>query len=110
MTDSTTNDRIDVAGIAAEAFGVLDAGRHIAPFSARIPGFALNETYHVIAAVRQLRETRGETPVGRKFGFTNRMTWPDYAPMWGYVYDRTVHDLAGLGDSFSLAGLAEPRI
>jgi 2-oxo-3-hexenedioate decarboxylase len=60
--------------------------------------------------VRRLRETRGERPIGRKIGFTNRTTWPDYAPMWGYVYDRTVHDLADIEGSFSLADLAEPRI
>jgi hypothetical protein len=30
--------------------------------------------------------------------------------MWGYVYNRTEHDLADLGDAFSLVGLAEPRI
>ncbi len=60
--------------------------------------------------MRQLREARGEIAIGRKIGFTNRTTWPDYAPMWGYVYDRTVHDLADLGGRFSLAGLAEPRI
>jgi len=110
MTDSTTNDRIDVAGIAAEAFGVLDTGHQIAPFSARCQNLGLNEAYHVTAAVRQLRETRGETPVGRKIGFTNRTTWPDYAPMWGYVYDRTVHHLTDIGGTFSLGGLVEPRI
>ena len=96
--------------IAAEAFGVLDTGRQIAPFSPRFPDFSLDDAYRVTAAVRQLRETRGETAIGRKIGFTNRTTWPDYAPMWGYVYDRTVHDLADLGGRFSLAGLAEPRI
>ena len=30
--------------------------------------------------------------------------------MWGYVYNRTVHYLAELGDIFSLMHLAEPRI
>jgi 2-oxo-3-hexenedioate decarboxylase len=89
---------------------VLDTGRQIAPFSTRFPYFDLDDAYQVTAAVRQLRETRGETPVGRKIGFTNRTTWPDYSPMWGYVYEHTVHDLAAIGEVFSLAGLAEPRI
>jgi len=110
MTDPGTETRIDVPVIAAEAFGVLDTGRQIAPFSSRLPTFSLDDAYRVTAAVRRLRETRGEKPVGRKIGFTNRTTWPDYAPMWGYVYDRTVHDLADLGGFFSLTGLAEPRI
>jgi 2-oxo-3-hexenedioate decarboxylase len=30
--------------------------------------------------------------------------------MWGYMYDRTVLDLARAGDGFSLARFAEPRI
>src|SRR5215213_359036 len=110
MTDLTINGGIDVPEIAAEAFGVLDTGQQIAHFSARFPNFALNEAYHVTGAVRQLREARGEIAIGRKIGFTNRTTWPDYAPMWGYVYDRTVHDLADLEGSFSLADLVEPRI
>ncbi len=96
--------------IAAETFGVLDTGRQIAPFSTRVPNFALDDAYQVTRVVRHLREARGETPVGRKIGFTNRTTWPDYAPMWGYVYDRTTHDLAGMGGTYSLDGLAEPRI
>jgi len=52
-------------------------------------------------------------PVGRKIGFTNRTIWAEYnvyGPIWGYVYDRTVHNLAEIGDTFSLMGLAEPRI
>src|SRR3954454_7827652 len=96
--------------LAAEAVAVLETGRPIAPFSTRRQDFSLVDAYRVTAAVRRLREARGETPVGRKIGFTNRITWPDYAPMWGYVYDRTVHDLADLGGHFSLAGLVEPRL
>jgi len=30
--------------------------------------------------------------------------------MWGYVYNRTAYNLAEIGDTFSLMGLAEPRI
>ena len=56
-----------------------------------------------------MRETRGELPVGRKIGFTNPTVWT-YAPMWGYVYNRTVHSLSEIGNTFPLAGLAEPRI
>ena len=110
MTDLRTDGRIDVPVIAAEAFDVLDTGRQIAPFSSQLPDFSLDDAYRVTAAVWKLREARGEIAIGRKIGFTNRTTWPDYASMWGYVYDHTVHDLADLGGRFSLAGLAEPRI
>jgi 2-oxo-3-hexenedioate decarboxylase len=60
-----------------------------------------------------MREARGERPVGRKIGFTNRTIWAEYgvyAPIWGHVYDRTLFDLADVADGFPLAGLAEPRI
>ncbi len=80
------------------------------PFSARLSAFDLDDAYPVTAAIRHMREMRGEMPVGRKIGFTNRMAWPEYEAMWGYVYNRTVHNLAEIGDTFSLVGLAEPRI
>jgi 2-oxo-3-hexenedioate decarboxylase len=99
--------------VAAEAFDLLDTSRQVAPFSSRLPRFDLDDAYRVTAAVRQMRETRGEIPLGRKIGFTNRTIWDEYqigAPMWGYIYNRTVRDLADLGTTVSLAGLAEPRI
>ena len=104
---------MDVQEIAREAFAVLGTGRQVAPFSARWPDFRLEDAYRVAAAVRTQRETRGERPVGRKIGFTNRTIWAEYnvhAPMWGYLYDRTVRDLPKGSMGASLRGLAEPRI
>ena len=113
MTGGSAEAVTDVQTVAAEAFDLLDTGRQIAPFSSRLPRFDLDDAYRVTAAVRQMRETRGERPLGRKIGFTNRTIWDEYqigAPMWGYIYDRTVHDLDDVGATVSLAGLAEPRI
>jgi 2-oxo-3-hexenedioate decarboxylase len=104
---------MDIQDIAKEAFAVLGTGRQVAPFSGRHPDFGPEDAYRVTAAVRALRETRGERAVGRKIGFTNRTIWAEYnvhAPMWGYVYDRTVHDLLEGGMNVSLSDLAEPRI
>ena len=104
---------MDIQDIAEQVFAVLDTGRQIAPFSAANPDFSLDEAYRVAAAVRAKREARGERPIGRKIGFTNRTIWAEYgvyAPIWGYVYDRTVHDLTSEPLSVSLNGLAEPRI
>jgi 2-oxo-3-hexenedioate decarboxylase len=67
----------------------------------------------VTAAIRQMREAGGEIPVGRKIGFTNRTIWAEYhvdRPMWGYVYDSTVFDLAEIDDTFSISSFLEPRI
>jgi 2-oxo-3-hexenedioate decarboxylase len=111
--DGREAGRKDIDAIAAEAFAVLDAGRQIASFSGRFSPFGLDDAYRVTAAVLEKRKARGERAVGRKIGFTNRTIWAEYgvyAPMWGYVYDRTVHDLATAGAGFSLSGLAEPRI
>lgn len=103
----------DVQSIASTTFEVLGTERQIAPFSASRPDFDLGEAYQVTAAVRQLREDRGEKTLGRKVGFTNRTIWDEYgvsAPMWGFIYDRTVYELSDVGAGFSLSGLAEPRI
>lgn len=110
---SEMDTRNAVQAIASEAFAVLNTGRQVAPFSARHPDFDLGDAYQVTAAVRQRREAHGERVLGRKLGFTNRTIWEEYgvsAPMWGYVYDRTVHDLGTVGDGYSLTGLAEPLI
>ncbi|MDF3040990.1 MAG: Hydratase/decarboxylase, partial [Thermomicrobiales bacterium] len=90
MNTSTIAAASAIQTIADEAFAVLNTGRQIVPFSAHYPAFDLDDAYHVTAAVRAMREARGETPIGRKLGFTNRTIWDEYGvsgPMWGYVYD-----------------------
>ena len=104
---------MDVQDIAKEVFAVLETGRQIAPFSKANPDFSLDEAYRVTASVRAKREGRGERPIGRKVGFTNRTIWAEYgvyAPIWGYVYDSTVRDLTREPLEVALNGLAEPRI
>jgi 2-oxo-3-hexenedioate decarboxylase len=104
---------MDHQEIAGKVFAVLGTGGQIAPFSEADPDFGLKDAYRVAAAVRALREARGERPVGRKIGFANRTIWAEYgvyAPIWGYVYDRTVRDLSSESPEVSLSGLAEPRI
>ena len=110
MTNGNTNRLTDIKAVASEALAALDTGGRIAPFSARLSTFDLDDAYRVTAEIRQMREMRGEKLVGRKIGFTNRTVWAEYAPIWAYVYDRTVRNLAEIGDMFSLVGLAEPRI
>src|SRR6516225_1850390 len=113
MTNRNSKILAELQAIAGEAFAALETGHQISPFSARISAFDLDDAYRVTAAIRQMREARGEMPVGRKIGFTNRTIWAEYnvyAPIWGYVYNRTVHNLSEIGDTFSLMGLAEPRI
>jgi 2-oxo-3-hexenedioate decarboxylase len=100
--------------IAKEVLAVLGTGRQLDPFSKVYPDFGLKDAYNVTATVRAGREARGERSIGRKIGFTNRTIWSEYgvyAPIWGYVYDRTVSDLRVDGPlEVFLSGLAEPRI
>lgn len=98
--------------IAAETFQSLTTCRQIPPFSARPGGLSVEDAYRVTPLVRRLYEARGAKVIGRKIGFTNRTIWPQYgvyAPVWGYVFDRTVHDLAAV-DTLALAPFSEPRI
>jgi 2-oxo-3-hexenedioate decarboxylase len=102
----------DADAIAAEADEALMANRQIAPFSTRVSGFDNRAAYAVTPRLRALREARGERPVGRKIGFTNRGIWPEYGvyePIWGYMYDTTVHEVAP-GTVVDLSHLPEPRI
>ncbi len=101
-----------IEDVAGEIFATLGSGRQIAPFSGRPGGLTLEDAYRVLARLGQAFTARGETPVGRKIGFTNRTIWPEYgvyAPIWGFVTDRSARELAA-GATLPLAGLTEPRI
>src|SRR5260370_5256870 len=98
--------------IAAEAFGALCGGPQVPPFSARPGGLTIDDAYRVTPRVRQMYEGRGAKVIGRKIGFTNRKMWTQYgvyAPIWGYVFDCTAHDLADV-EALTLAPFSEPRI
>lgn len=102
-----------VEAIAEEAFALLGAGRQVPTFAARYPGFDLSEAYAVAARVRDLRAARGERAIGRKIGFTNRTVQIAYGvggPIWNFMFDSTVHDIAAIDAPFPLARLSEPRI
>jgi 2-oxo-3-hexenedioate decarboxylase len=106
----TANEGATVRKIADEAFAAFNSGRHVLPFSTCYPAFSLNDAYHAAALAHNMRIANGYTALGRKIGFTNRRMWDEYgvhAPIWGYVYDRTMHDLAA---SLPLAAYTEPKI
>ena len=103
----------EIERISDELMDLRRSGRQIAPLSSRYAGFTLNDAYQVVARIRDLRIELGENPVGRKIGFTNRSIWQTQgieAPIWNYVYDRTVADIEQSGASFVLRGNPEPRI
>jgi 2-oxo-3-hexenedioate decarboxylase len=107
-----TTDASDNASIAREAFAAITNHQQIVPFSSRPGGLTLTDSYRVTPLLRAAFEARGETIVGRKIGFTNREMWKVYgakAPVWGYVTNRTVFDLARKPMQH-IADLVEPRI
>jgi 2-oxo-3-hexenedioate decarboxylase len=99
--------------LADELLGVLGTGGSIAPFTARDASFGVAQAYDVAARVHAARVARGETPVGRKIGFTNRNLWEEYGvyePIWGFVYDTTLFRPRGGRASAALAGVAAAKI
>jgi 2-keto-4-pentenoate hydratase len=111
-TSTETTADADIHAIADEVFATIGTGRQIAPFTSRPGGLTLDGSYRVSALLNKRYEARGDKKLGRKIGFTNRTIWEQYnvyAPIWGYVYDSTVHDLSNTA-SLPLAGFTEPRI
>lgn len=104
---------MDIAGIARELLVALDNGQLIPPIAEHEPGFGWEEAYAVAAELVKLRRARGEQPIGRKVGFTNRNIWPEYgatSPIWAHVYDSTVLHAEASAATVSLKGAAQPRL
>ena len=96
-----------------ELLEALTQARSIAPFTSRDPGFDMARAYAVAEGLHHARMDRGERPVGRKIGFTNRTIWAEYGvyePIWGFVYDATVAYAKDGRAELPLGGLVEPRI
>jgi 2-oxo-3-hexenedioate decarboxylase len=99
--------------IATELLDALDHRSIIEPFTRRGDGFDNRSAYDVSAEILRRRRARGEKPIGRKIGFTNRLIWDEYgvsAPMWGHVYDSTVTFLSEPSGRLAISHLSQPRI
>jgi 2-keto-4-pentenoate hydratase len=99
--------------VAAELLEALDRGTIIPSIIQRNPHFDWDQAYGVAAAIVRLRRARGEQPIGRKIGFTNRNIWAQYGatgPIWAHVYDRTVQHAENGRATVSLKGSAQPRL
>lgn len=105
----------DSHSIAAAILAAYDNQRQIAPISDGDPAFGLDAAYRISDAIMAARIARGERPAGWKIGFTNRTIWNEYgvhAPIWGPVYDSTLHLAGGRQETATLDADAfvEPRI
>jgi 2-oxo-3-hexenedioate decarboxylase len=102
---------MDTKNLAREMLAALDEGQLLPSIAA--PDFGWDQAYSVAAEIVTLRRARGENPVGRKIGFTNRNIWAEYgatSPIWAHVYDRTVIHATDGAATLSLAASAQPRL
>ena len=103
----------NVEPIADEILAAIDGPSQIAPITERDPNFRIENAHATLAELRRKRIARGERHVGRKIGFTNGVLWAEYkvfAPIWGDMFDTTIHPLADLGGTFDPSPFCQPRI
>ena len=99
--------------VATELLGALASRALIEPLSTRDPKFDSAAAYDVSAEIFSRRCARGEKPIGRKIGFTNRTIWEEYgvySPIWAHVYDSTVTFLTEPTGALDISHLSQPRI
>jgi 2-oxo-3-hexenedioate decarboxylase len=99
--------------IERELLAAQAEARAIAPFSSRDPAFDSGAAYAVAKGILDARVRRGERPIGRKVGFTNRNIWGQYGvstPIWAHMYDTTVRFAPDNSATVPLARFVSPRI
>ncbi|MDX6598250.1 MAG: hypothetical protein QOE87_2137 [Gaiellales bacterium] len=92
---------------------IWDEGLLQEPPSAVDGGFGIVEAYAISAELLRRRETAGWRRLGRKIGFTNSAVMREYgmsAPIFGYLYDRTVIHAEDDRAALSLGGTVQPKI
>jgi 2-keto-4-pentenoate hydratase len=103
----------DAVRQAERVLDAFDSRELIAPLTVDNPSLDVDDAYAIALEVYRRRLERGEVPVGRKIGFTNRSIWPAYRisqPMWGYMYDSTVHYARDGATAIAVGDLLQPRI
>lgn len=106
-------DTVDITSLAQEMLVALDTATLVPPPSQRYPALAFADAYAVAAEESRLRRERGDRPVGRKIGYTNRNIWAQYnmtQPIWDHVYEHTVQYAPAGSATLSIAGMVAPRI
>jgi 2-oxo-3-hexenedioate decarboxylase len=93
--------------------GAFASQRLIPLPSERDPTLNAESAYAIASEIHARRVRRGEQPVGRKIGFSNRAIWETYgvdAPIWGHVYASTLHHAPDGVARFALGPLLQPRL
>jgi 2-keto-4-pentenoate hydratase len=108
--DGADRDVMSAADVILDAFA---SQRLIAPLSDGDPSLDEDGAYAIAREIHARRLRRGEQPVGRKIGFTNRTVWAEYqasGPIWGHVYDSTVLRAPTGEVTLAVGHLLQPRI
>lgn len=78
---------------------------------------SLDDAYDIARSIIDIRIAQGETPVGRKIGFSNRKLWQRYGksapmegPIWSMLFDSTVEFSMDNAALHKLSKVAQPRI
>jgi 2-oxo-3-hexenedioate decarboxylase len=105
--------RINAQTAAKELLDALASRAIVEPLTTRDPEFDGTAAYDVSVEIFRRRCARGEKPIGRKIGFTNRTIWDEYgvySPIWAHVYDSTVTFLTEPAGRLDISPLSQPRI
>jgi 2-oxo-3-hexenedioate decarboxylase len=100
----------ETAELVMDAFA---SGKLIGLLSAADPALDEAGAYAIAREIHARRVARGEHPVGRKIGWTNRTIWSQFnvrAPIWGYMYDSTVQYASGEHARIAVGGLLQPHV
>ncbi|MFC5476251.1 2-keto-4-pentenoate hydratase [Paraherbaspirillum soli] len=98
---------------------LIDARAHakLIPLLSDGGGLSARDGYDIGKRILDASIGQGETPIGRKLGFTNRTIWSKYgvtqainAPIWAHVFDSTVRYAKDNRGIQSLDGASQPRI
>jgi 2-oxo-3-hexenedioate decarboxylase len=111
--DIMETKKMTAMDVAEELITTLGTTKSLSPFTDRDPSFGNRQAYEAAARLHAARLARGERPVGRKIGFTNRSIWDEYGvdqPVWGFVYEATLHQAQNGMASLAIDALAEPRL
>lgn len=104
---------IDLGAVSGKLLAARERVQLVAPVSATQPAFSVDQAYQVARLNHDALLARGEQPVGRKIGFTNRNIWPEYGvyqPIWAHVYASTISYLKDDGAAVGLQRFCQPRI
>lgn len=99
--------------LVAELMQARDAARLATNPSHSGFELTLGRGYQIGHGLHQCLVARGFVPIGRKVGFTNRAMWHQFKvsePIWGHMYEQTVHFARQGHARLSLAGMVAPRL